>query len=175
MALGWLWGRNPLAINTLWGGSKVALRGFASISAFYFLLLPDRGFGVALRSHRCPFCIQPSTFIEATFRLLASRSTTGASLAMWGLNTNRPDTTEGCRFTSLFKQPPTLLSIPSLCAERRFTTQREGKLVPAPLMPLRCPACCRRAVPLRRPEASHYRTKKEQNRWLTGDSAGCKG
>jgi hypothetical protein len=28
VALGWLWGRNPLAINTLWGGFDVALGGF---------------------------------------------------------------------------------------------------------------------------------------------------
>jgi hypothetical protein len=35
VALRWLWGRNALAINTLWGGFDVALGGFAQpISAF---------------------------------------------------------------------------------------------------------------------------------------------
>ena len=31
MALGWLWGRNPLAINTLWGGLGVALAGLTRL------------------------------------------------------------------------------------------------------------------------------------------------
>jgi hypothetical protein len=34
VALGWLWGAYPLAINTLWGGFDVALGGFAASFAF---------------------------------------------------------------------------------------------------------------------------------------------
>ena len=39
VALGWLWGRNRLAISRLWSGFKVALGGFAR-----------------------PLCILPSSF-----------------------------------------------------------------------------------------------------------------
>ena len=35
MALGWLWGRNPLAINTLSGGFDVALGGFNVMRDFH--------------------------------------------------------------------------------------------------------------------------------------------
>jgi hypothetical protein len=33
VALGWLWGRNPLAINTLWGGFDVAFRWLCALCA----------------------------------------------------------------------------------------------------------------------------------------------
>src|ERR1039458_267437 len=58
VALGWLWGRNPLAINRLWGGFKMALGGFAGPSTF--CILPST-FALLPFLHSS-FCILPSTF-----------------------------------------------------------------------------------------------------------------